>query len=76
MTHEKFTVPELAALRSELLQSGLDAMSAGELFHVFLIGRGYGISPEAAQNLAYRVEAAGCSIEAMQRELEGTALVH
>jgi hypothetical protein len=75
VTAEKFSVPELAALRNELLNSGLDAMTAGELLQMFLMGRGYGVSPQAARDAANRVEAAGCSLEAMQRELERVALV-
>jgi len=75
VTAEKFSVPELSALRTELLNSGLDAMQAGELFQMFLVGRGYGISPQAARDAANRVEASGCSLEVMQRELERVALV-
>jgi hypothetical protein len=75
VTTEKFSVPELSALRSELLHSGLDALQAGELLQLFLVGRGYGVSPQSARDAAYRVEAAGCSLEAMQRELELVALV-
>ena len=75
VTAEKFSVPELSALRNELLNSSLDALQAGELFQMFLVGRGYGVSPQAARDAANRVEAAGCSLEAMQRELESVALV-
>ena len=72
---EKFSVPELTALRNELVQGGLDARQAAELLQVFLIGRGYGVSPEAAFDASIRVEGAGCSIESIQKELEGLALV-
>ena len=75
MMAEKFSVPELAALRNELLHSGLDAMQTAELLQMFLMGRGYGVSPEAARHAAYRVEGSGCSLESIQRELEGLALV-
>jgi hypothetical protein len=75
VTAEKFSVPELSALRNELLNSSLDTMQAGELFQLFLVGRGYGVSPQDARDAANRVEAAGCSLEAMQRELESVALV-
>ena len=75
MTAEKFPSPELAALRSELLQGGLDSRQAAELFQMFLIGRGYGVSPQAAQDAAMNVGGAGCSIESLQRELERIALV-
>src|SRR5437870_804212 len=41
---EKFSVAEVASLRNELLTKGLDSWQAAELFHMFLAGRGYGIS--------------------------------
>ena len=75
MTAEKFSIPEVSALRNELLQGGLDAIQAGELLQVFLMGRGYGVSPQAAKEAAWRVEGAGCSVESIQRELEQLALV-
>ncbi len=75
MTAEKFTVMELAALRNELVDSGIDARQAGEVLQMFLMGRGYGVSPEAAIDAATRVEGAGCSLDIIQRELEGLALV-
>ncbi len=72
---EKFSVAELAALRNDLLQGGIDSREAAELLQVFLMGRGYGVSPEAAIDAANRVEGAGCSIESIQKELETIALV-
>jgi hypothetical protein len=72
---EKFTVPELTALRNELVQGGLDAMQAAELLQIFLTGRGYGVSNEAARDAVCRMEGAGCALDVMQRELEGLALV-
>ncbi len=73
---DRFSVIELAALRNDLLQGGMiDSRDAGELLQVFLMGRGYGVSPEAAMNAAGRVEMAGCSLPVLQRELEGLALV-
>jgi hypothetical protein len=75
MMAEKFSSVELAALRSELLQSGLDAWDAARLFQMFLVGRGYGVSPEAAWDAASRVEGAGCSLDSIQKELEGIAMV-
>jgi hypothetical protein len=74
MMLEKFSVPELTALKSELLQ-GFDSKDATELVQVFLAGHGYGVSPEAARNAAARVGLAGCTLEAFQRELESIALV-
>jgi hypothetical protein len=75
MTDEKFNVTELAALRSDLLQGGIDSREAAELLQVFLMGRGYGVSREAAWDAASRVEGSGCSLEVIQKELESIALV-
>ena len=73
---EKFSVTELTALRNDLLQGGLaDCREAGELLQVFLMGRGYGVSPQAAIDAAGRVEMSGCSIPILQQELEKLALV-
>lgn len=74
MTAERFSLPEMAALRSELLQGAFDVRQSAELLQVFLIGRGYGVSPQAAMDAVGRVEGAGCSIEIIQKELEGLAL--
>lgn len=71
---EKFPVAELAGLRTELLQSGMDSWQAAELVTTFLSGRGYGADPEAVRNLVQRLEG-GCSIECMQQELERAAYV-
>jgi hypothetical protein len=73
---ERFSVNELTALRNDLLQGGLiDSREAGELLQVFLMGRGYGVSPEAAFDAAGRVEMAGCALPVLQHELENLALV-
>ena len=72
---ERFTVMELNALRSDLLQGVVDSREAAELLQVFLMGRGYGVSPQAAFDAAGRVEMAGCSIPVLQHELESLALV-
>lgn len=73
---ETFTVTELNALRNDLLQSGMvDSREAAELLQVFLMGRGFGVSPQAALDAAGRVEISGCSLPVLQRELEGLALV-
>jgi len=73
---DRFSVTELTALRNDLLEAGLlDAKEAAELLQVFLMGRGYGVSPEAAMDAAGRVEMSGCSIPVLQHELEGLALV-
>jgi hypothetical protein len=73
---ERFTITELTALRNDLVQSGLiDSREAAELLQVFLMGRGYGVSPQAAIDAAGRVEMSGCSIPVLQQELENLALV-
>ena len=73
---ERFTVTELCALRSDLIQGGMvDSREAAELLQVFLMGRGYGVSQQAAIDAASRVEMAGCSLPVLERELEGLAWV-
>ena len=73
---ERFSVTELSALRNDLLQGGLaDSREAAELVQVFLMGRGYGVSPQAAYDAVSRVEMAGCALPVLEKELEGLALV-
>ena len=73
---DRFTVMELASLRNDLLQGGMiDSRDAAELLQVFLMGRGYGVSQQAAMDAAGRVEISGCSLPVLQRELESLALV-
>ncbi|MGD0929191.1 MAG: hypothetical protein ABR902_00945 [Candidatus Korobacteraceae bacterium] len=74
MMAEKFSVPELAALRSELLH-GFDSRDAGELLQMFLAGHGYGVSAEEARNAVSRAGLLGGTLETFQRELENIALV-
>ena len=74
MMAERFSMPEMAALRTELLQGPLDVRQCAELLQVFLMGRGYGVSPQAAIDAVGRVEGAGCSLEVIQKELESLAL--
>ncbi len=75
MVAEKFSTTEVAALRNELLQSGIDSWDAAHLLQMFLMGRGYGVSPEAALTAASKMEGSGCSLDVIQKELEGIALV-
>ena len=72
---QKFTQPELSTLREELRQSGLDSFQAAELLTGFLAAHGYGSSNDAARQAASRLEAAGCPLPHIQRELEGLACV-
>ena len=74
MMAEKFSVPELTALRTELLQ-GFDCKDAAELIQMFLAGHGYGVSAEEARNAVSRAGMLGGTLEAFQRELESIALV-
>ena len=54
---ERFTLTELTALRNDLLQGGMiDSREAAELLQVFLMGRGYGVSPQAAMDAAKQWE--------------------
>jgi hypothetical protein len=75
MYADKFSVMEVAELRSELLHGGLDARDAAELMRSFLAGRGYGVSLEAARAAAFTVEGSGCSLAVMQRELDRIAMM-
>ncbi len=72
---ERFAASELANLRNELMQSGIDLWQAAEVLSAFLAGRGYGVIPEQARDAVLRLENAGCSEECMQVELERLALV-
>ena len=73
---DRFTMTELAALRDDLLQGGMvDSFEAAQLLQVFLMGRGYGVSPTAALDAAGRVEMAGCALPVLQLELENLAMV-
>ena len=73
---DRFTMTELAALRNDLLQGGMiDSYEAAELLQVFLMGRGYGVSPKDALDAAGRVEMAGCALPVLQYELENLAMV-
>jgi len=53
----------------------IDSYEAAELLQIFLMGRGYGVSPKAALDAAGRVEMAGCALPVLQFELENLALV-
>jgi hypothetical protein len=72
---EKFNISDVANLRNELIQGGLDCLQTGELLQVFLMGHGYGVSPDAARDAASRVGSAGNSLEVIRQELEHLALV-
>ncbi len=70
---EKFTATDLAALRSDLLQSGVDSFQAADLVTSFLSGRGYGISNHEARVVVSKIEGMTYPLEAIQTELERVA---
>ncbi len=71
----KFNIADVANLRNELIEGGLDTVQSGELLQVFLMGHGYGVSRDAARDAAGRMGGTGCSLEMIRQELEGLALV-
>jgi hypothetical protein len=71
---EKFSLPELAELRIELLQ-GFDSRDAAEVLQMFLAGHGYGVSAEEARKAASKAGMLGGTLETFQRDLESIALV-
>jgi hypothetical protein len=72
---ERFSPIEMTALRSELMNGLVDSRTTAELLQMFLMGHGYGVSPESAIEAASRVGGAGCTLEAIRQELEQLALV-
>jgi hypothetical protein len=72
---EKFSAADVADLRGELMQAGLDSWQAAELVSSFLNARGYGLSSEVARSVLTRIDASHCTLECMHRELEQVALV-
>ncbi len=77
VTHgiEKFTAKDIATLRSDLLQSGVDSFQAAELVTTFLGGRGYGISTDEARMVAAKIEGHNCTVEHIEAELARVARV-
>jgi hypothetical protein len=72
---DTFSRTELMALRNDLLRAvSIDSREAAELLQLFVIGQGFGASPEAALDAASRVEMSGCSMPVLQREIEALAL--
>jgi hypothetical protein len=71
----KFSENDVAALRNELLLSGLDSWQAAELISSFLTARGYGISTVEARNAYDRMDASHRTLQNMHEELEQLAMV-
>jgi hypothetical protein len=72
--YEKFSTSQVAILRSDLLESGLDSFQVAETIKMFLASLGYGISVQVAREVAIRIEGRIHTIEALHRELEASAL--
>lgn len=72
---EKFPATELAGLREDLLQSGLDSRQVAELIRSFLTERGYGVSFDDAQSAATNLEVRFGSLQRMQETLEQVAVL-
>lgn len=72
---EKFSEMELSCLRNELMQASLDNWQAAQVLSVFLLDRGYGISPEHARRAVTRLEGGRCGFDCMQAEIEKVAWV-
>lgn len=73
--HRKFTASEIASLRTDLLQMGMDHWQAAEMLSSFLVGRGYGVNRQRAREAVARLEKEHCAVEAMHHELDRLALV-
>jgi hypothetical protein len=71
----KFNAEDVADLRTELLQSGLDSWQAAELISSFLSARGYGISTDGARSVVTGMDTTHSSLESMHQQLEQLALV-
>jgi hypothetical protein len=72
---EKFSPTELANLRNELLQSGLDSWQAADLVTNFLSGRGYGVSSVEVRDAMAKLDGFACPVECMQAVLEQVGYV-
>lgn len=70
---DKFTAEDIATLRTDLLQAGLDSFQSAEIVTTFLCGRGYGISADEARVVASSIEGASSSVVRLQAELERVA---
>ncbi len=72
---EKFSMSELASLRSELVQSGIDSWQAADVVCTFLAGRGYGVNTTLMRDAVLKLDPFGGSTDAMQEVLETVAYV-
>jgi hypothetical protein len=72
---EKFSAADMAALRQDLLQAGVDSFQAAEIVANFLTGRGYGCSSQEARSVASSIEVQGATAAHIQAALENVARV-
>jgi hypothetical protein len=72
---EKFSVSELANLRSELLEYRSDSWQAADVVSAFLVGRGYGVDPATVRTAVGGMDGFSGSMHAMQAALEAVAFV-
>jgi len=72
---EKFSMSELANLRTELMQAGLDSWQAADVVSAFLVGRGYGVDTATVRDAVTRMETFSGSPDTMQAVLETVAFV-
>jgi hypothetical protein len=70
---QKFSVSQVAALRRDLLQGGLDYLQVAEIINSFVAAGGYGISQETARHIAMRLKRMHDGVEALHRQLESCA---
>ncbi|HLJ30148.1 MAG TPA: hypothetical protein VKY85_25805 [Candidatus Angelobacter sp.] len=71
---EKFSIVEVAGLRQELVDLGLDSLQTAEVIKMFITGHGYGVSRETALDTASRIENRGYNLARLHQELETLAL--
>jgi hypothetical protein len=72
---EKFSMSELANLRGELMQAGLDSWQAADVVSAFLVGRGYGVDTVTVRDAITRIDAYSGSPDTIQAVLETVAYV-
>jgi hypothetical protein len=75
MLANKFTIAEVSAIRDRLMGRTPDPFAIAEIVQDFVVGRGFGISSNAALDAAIKIGASGYSFAAFQNELEAVALV-
>ena len=72
---EQFSHDELATLRQELKQGGLDTFQCGAVLSSFLASKGYGVSSDRARAALNGMGPAHFTLPGLQEELEKLAFV-